>query len=83
MPQKIGPVTYLSVEETVAEMGCSDGWVRMLCRDGKLEGAIRFGERAWLIPEVAAKAAKAGLSSRSTGKRDAKQAKPKPRKRGK
>lgn len=79
MPQQIGPVTYLTVEETVKAMGCTDGWVRMLCREGKLKGAIRFGQRAWLIPEAAAKAAKADLSSRSVGSRS----KAAPKKRGK
>lgn len=83
MPQQIGAVTYLSVEEAVREMGCTDGWVRLLCREGKLKGAIRFGQRAWLIPEAAAKSAKAGLSSRSAGKRAKKSAAPTPKKRGK
>lgn len=83
MPQQIGSVTYLSVEEAVKAMGCTDGWVRMLCREGKLEGAIRFGQRAWLIPEASAKAARADLTSRSTGQRAKKSAAPAPRKRGK
>lgn len=83
MPQQIGAVTYLSVEEAVKEMGCTDGWVRLLCREGKLKGAIRFGQRAWLIPEAAAKSAKAGLSSRSSGQRAKKPASPAPKKRGK
>lgn len=83
MPQQIGPVTYLTVEEAVQAMGCTDGWVRMLCREGKLKGAIRFGQRAWLIPESAAKDAKSGLSSRSSGQRAKKPSSPKPKKRGK
>lgn len=83
MPQQIGPVTYLTVEEAVQAMGCTDGWVRMLCREGKLKGAVRFGQRAWLIPEAAAKAAKADLSSRSSGQRAKKPASPTPKKRGK
>lgn len=83
MPEIIGGVTYLSVEETVREMGCTDGWVRHLCREGELKGAIRFGQRAWLIPEAAAKAAKGGLSSRSSGQRAKKSPAPKPKKRKK
>ena len=83
MPQQIGPVTYLTVEEAVKAMGCTDGWVRLLCREGKLEGAIRFGKRAWLIPEASAKAARAELSSRSAGGRAAKGLKPASKKRGK
>lgn len=83
MPQQIGQVTYLTVEEAVRAMGCTDGWVRLLCREGKLDGAIRFGQRAWLIPEASAKAAKADLSSRSSGQRAKKAAAPVHKKRGK
>jgi hypothetical protein len=50
-------------------MGCTDAWIRMLCRDGKLEGAIRHGQRSWLIPQAAAKAARQNLTSRSLGKK--------------
>lgn len=71
MPQQLPGGTYLTVTEAVRHMGCTDGWVRMLIRTGKLE-AIRFGQRAWLIPQKAADEAKKALSSRSVGKRDAK-----------
>jgi excisionase family DNA binding protein len=69
MPTQIGKTIYLTVKEAVVLMGCTDAWIRMLCRDGKLEGAIRHGQRSWLIPQAAAKAARQNLTSRSLGKK--------------
>lgn len=69
MPTQIGKTVYLTVKEAVDLMGCTDAWIRMLCRDGKLKGAIRHGQRSWLIPQAAAKAARQNLTSRSLGKK--------------
>ena len=69
MPTQIGKTIYLTVKEAVVLMGCTDAWIRMLCREGRLEGAIRHGQRSWLIPQAAAKAARQNLTSRSLGKK--------------
>ena len=69
MPTKIGDLTFLSVAEAGEKMGCTVSYVRRLCREGKLEGAIRHGQRSWLVPEKAAKAASKELTTRSVGKR--------------
>jgi hypothetical protein len=50
-------------------MGCTDGWVRILLREGKLPGARRIGQRVWLIPTSAAKQARDALTTRSVGKK--------------
>jgi excisionase family DNA binding protein len=75
MAHKVDGGEYLTVAEAVEFMGCTDGWVRMLLRSGRLEGK-RFGERVWLIPLAAAKEAKANLTARSVGKRATKKASP-------
>jgi excisionase family DNA binding protein len=69
MTQKIDGGEYLTVSEAVDVMGCSDGWVRILLREGKLHGARRIGQRVWLIPAAAARAARDGLTTRSVGKK--------------
>lgn len=69
MAEKLESGRYLTVSEAVEYMGCSDGWVRQLLRTGGLPGAKRIGQRLWLIPEAAAKAARSDLTTRSTGKR--------------
>lgn len=69
MPQKIDAGEYLTVSEAVDVMGCTDGWVRILLREGRLRGARRIGQRIWLIPTSAAKEARAALTTRSVGKK--------------
>ena len=59
---------WLTVEEAVALIGCTDGWVRNLLRKGTLEG-WRAGGRAWLVRRESAVQARAGLSSRSNAKK--------------
>lgn len=76
MAHKVEGGEWLTVAEAVEFMGCTDGWVRMLLRSGRLQGK-RLGERVWLIPLAAAKEAKANLSSRSVGKRASKKVTPK------
>lgn len=83
MPVTIGGTAYLNVEEAVDAIGCTDGWVRSMCRDGRLPGAIKAGERAWLIPVEAAKAAKLELSSRANVNQAKKSANAKPKSRKK
>lgn len=68
-PENIDGVEYLTVAEAVEVMGCSEGWIRHLLGEGKLPGARRIGQRIWLIPAQAAKAARDGLTTRSVGKK--------------
>lgn len=68
-PQKIDGGEYLTVSEAVEVMGCTDGWVRILLREGKLPGARRIGQRVWLIPSSAARQARDSLTTRSVGKK--------------
>ena len=69
MPQKIDGGEYLTVTEAVKLMGCTDGWVRILLREGRIRGARRIGQRVWLIPTSAAKEARDNLTTRSVGKK--------------
>lgn len=71
MPHDIPAGRYVTVEEAVGIMGCTGGYVRRLLRAGKLPGH-QLNPRMWLVPLAAAEAAKADLTSRSTGKRAAK-----------
>ena len=67
-PQKFDGGEYLTVSEAVEFMGCTDGWVRILLREGKLRGR-RIGERVWLIPVEAAREARDALTTRANAKR--------------
>ena len=69
LTEKFGNGEWLTVTEAVDFMGCTDGWVRALLRDGKLPGAKRIGQRLWLIPVAAATEARDNLSTRATAKR--------------
>lgn len=72
--------TWLTVEEAVKLIGCTDGWVRHLLREGKLEG-WRAGERAWLVSRDSAIQARSTLTTRSNAKKANRD--PRPRKRRK
>ena len=67
--------TWLTVEEAVALIGCTDGWVRHLLREGKLEG-WRAGERAWLVSRESAIKARRNLTTRSIAKKGDKPSRP-------
>jgi excisionase family DNA binding protein len=67
-PQKIDGGEYVTVAEAVDQIGCTEGWVRMLLRDGKLRGR-RFGSRIWLIPVEACREARDALSTRANSKK--------------
>lgn len=45
---------FLKIEEVAAKWGISARAVQLLCKDGKINGAQRFG-RAWMIPEDTAR----------------------------
>ncbi len=42
---------YISAKEAAAKIGVTERWVQQLCKDGKVEGAQRFGQKGvWLVP---------------------------------
>lgn len=45
---------YRTIKEKANEWGLSEKRVQVLCRGGRIEGAVRFG-RIWAIPEGAEK----------------------------
>jgi len=45
---------YLKIEEIAQKWGIGVRRVQLLCADGKVEGAVRFG-RSWMVPADAAK----------------------------
>lgn len=47
-------MTYLSVKEVSEKWGITDRRIRVLCSEGRIEGATKVG-RSWLIPENAVK----------------------------
>lgn len=68
MAHNIDGEEYLTIAEAVEYMGCTDGWVRMLLRNGKLRGR-QIGQRLWLVARASAKDARDSLTTRATGKR--------------
>ncbi len=71
---------WLTVKEAELLMGCSDGWVRVLLRTGKLIGQ-KFGPRSWMVSRASALEQKKELTSRAVGQQ-AKTAKKARKKRG-
>jgi excisionase family DNA binding protein len=69
---------WLTVSEAAEAAGCTTGWIRLLLGKGELEG-WKAGERAWLVKASAARALRGTLGERSIGRRDAKPAAPKRR----
>lgn len=45
---------YMSIKEASEKWGISDSRIRLLCREGRIDGAIKIG-RSWAIPFDAAK----------------------------
>lgn len=42
---------YISAKEAATKLGVTARWIQQLCKDGKVEGAQRFGAQdMWLIP---------------------------------
>lgn len=70
--------TWLTVEEAVELIGCTDGWVRHLLREGRLDG-WRAGERAWLVNRDSAIEARRNLTTRSNAKKVDRPSKPRRR----
>ena len=57
---------WISLGDAVAIAGCTQGYLRRLLRDGRLEG-WKAGPRAWMIQRADAVALAATLTWRSTG----------------
>lgn len=42
---------YISAKEAATKIGVTVRWIQKLCKDGKVEGAKRFGTQdIWLVP---------------------------------
>lgn len=42
---------YISAKEAAEKIGVTVRWIQQLCKDGKVEGAKRFGAQdIWLVP---------------------------------
>jgi len=67
MAYNIDGVEYLTVPEAVEFMGCTDGWVRILCREGKLASRM-LGKRLRLVEKRSAAEVRDSLTTRSVGK---------------
>ena len=68
MAYNIDGVDYLTVSEAVDFIGCTDGWVRILCREGKLESRM-MGKRLRLVAKRSAAHVRDNLTTRATGKK--------------
>ena len=68
MAYNIDGVDYLTVAEAVEYIGCTDGWVRVLCREGKLESRM-MGKRLRLVAKRSAAHVRDTLTTRATGKK--------------
>ncbi len=43
---------YISTKEAAKMLGVTERYVQMLCKEGKIEGAIKFnGQGVWLVPQ--------------------------------
>lgn len=42
---------YISAKEAAIQIGVTERWIQQLCKDGKVDGAKRFGTQGiWLVP---------------------------------
>jgi excisionase family DNA binding protein len=55
---------WITVAEAVEVAGCTDGYIRRLLREERLEG-WRAGAHAWLVKREAAQELRSALSTRS------------------
>jgi hypothetical protein len=68
MAYNIDGIEYLTVPEAVEFMGCTDGWVRILCREGKLASRM-LGKRLRLVEKRSAAHVRDTLTTRAVGKK--------------
>ena len=44
-------LSYMSAKEAATKLGVTVRWIQQLCKDGRVEGAQRFGTQyIWLVP---------------------------------
>lgn len=42
---------YVSVKDAAEKLNLTERWIQQLCKDGKIDGAMRFGtQKIWLVP---------------------------------
>ncbi len=47
---------YISTKDAAKILGITERYVQMLCKEGKIEGAIKFnGQGVWLVPHLSVK----------------------------
>ena len=68
MAYNIDGVDYLTVPEAVEFIGCTDGWVRVLCREGKLASRM-LGKRLRLVEKRSAAHVRDTLTTRANAKK--------------
>ena len=43
---------YISTKEAAKLLGVTERYVQMLCKEGKIEGAMKFNDQGvWLVPQ--------------------------------
>jgi hypothetical protein len=60
---------WVSVSEACELAGCTDGWIRHLLRQGKLDG-FQVNDWTWMVSRAQAVALRGSLSSRSNAAKD-------------
>ncbi|MBO5609073.1 MAG: DNA-binding protein [Eubacterium sp.] len=55
-------IGYTTIQEISKQWGISERRVNVLCSEGRIEGAVKFGN-TWAIPEKAEKPADARIKS--------------------
>ncbi len=55
-------IGYTTIQEIAKKWGISERRVNVLCSEGRIEGAVKFGN-TWAIPEKAEKPADARIKS--------------------
>jgi len=68
MAYNIDGVDYLTVPEAVEFIGCTDGWVRHLCREDKLKSRL-LGKRLRLVEKRSAARVRDTLTTRANAKK--------------
>ena len=68
MAYNIDGADYLTVPEAVEFIGCTDGWVRVLCREGKLASRM-LGKRLRLVEKRSAAHVRDTLTTRANAKK--------------
>ena len=60
---------WVSVSEACELAGCTDGWIRHLLREGKLDG-FQVNDWTWMVSRAQAVALRGSLTSRSNAAKD-------------